>query len=113
MYSPFSIGSVGNIATGSINPQNSNLQSVTGIYAALGFTAGPPNGEGSIGLVLWFFSQSSGRAIVELVVLIAAFVEIYFYWLTGNKRSSIKTDQTMKMQINEIHDKVTNGSDEQ
>ena len=99
LYSPFTTGSVQNIALGSINPTTTNIQNVTGIWAFMGFSSNPPYSIASAQFILWFMEQPTGRAIVELIVLIGAVFELIFYI---NARNRIKT--SAKFQA--IYDKV-------
>lgn len=99
LYSPFTTGSVQNIALGSINPTTTNIQNVTGIWAFMGFSSNPPYSIASAQFILWFMEQPTGRAIVELIVLIGAVFELIFYI---NARNRIKTSAKFKA----IYDKV-------
>jgi hypothetical protein len=72
MYSPFGTGATSNIAVGSINPSNSNLNTVSGIWASLGFGSNPPYSSDILQIVIWFFSSPFGRAMGEIIFFIGA-----------------------------------------
>jgi len=76
LYSPFGVGSAANFAVGNINPSNSNLEKVNGLWLSLGFATNPPSGLGE--LVIWFFSSEFGRAMAELTVLMGGVLTTLF-----------------------------------
>jgi hypothetical protein len=99
LYAPFIAGGVANIATGSISPMTTNIGQSTGIWTILGFSSDPPSGVSPAQFLTWFMGQASGRAIVELIVLFAAIVELLFY--IGSWRNA-----RTKTYFNAIYNKI-------
>lgn len=110
MYSPFSIGSVGNIATGSINPQNSNLNNISPFFAGLGFSSNPPYSPNSFTQFIldisWFFANPEGRAIAEIATIIPIFTFLIIYRSSKKEKDVIKSNLINGKKIDDIHKKI-------
>ena len=108
LYSPFTVGAVSNFATGGINPDNTNLNSVSGIWTQLGFNTNPPYGTGYVGVLIWFFSSSFGRAVEVIIFLIGGILTLFFTLRDRNKKvSNVRTNAKLQHISDQISDVQT------
>lgn len=107
LYTPFKIGGISNIATGSISPATTSFN--LGIWEQLGFSTSPPpfTGIGSIGpYITWILYNAGGRAIAGLV----AIATLLYFAIMLNKKDKVKGTTRRNIitnkKVDAIYDKV-------
>ena len=110
LASPFAIGSFSNLATGSLNPSNTNFAHVNGIWLELGYTTNPPYGSGIVSLAIWFFASEFGRAMEIMIFIISGLIAIALALRDRNKpmdnRKLQRNLQALSNQIQDLNRKI-------
>jgi hypothetical protein len=110
LYSPFTTGGVTNIATGSINPVNTNLGQTSGIWATLGFTSNPPyspNAMKEIELVgIWAMQNAGGRLIAGLVAILTI---LYVLIVLADREKRKKTEMAKRIEEEKTNKEILEG----
>jgi hypothetical protein len=105
IFSPFAIGGVSDIATGSINPSNSNLQHIPSLLQTLSFTSAPPSTGGLVAWIIWFFSSEFGKAVAEVIFLLSAILTMYLAMQDKKKKNVNKVLVQTYKNTKDIKDK--------